>query len=661
MGVIIMLLIFAIALYIPIRYRYPKESKAHIHKIQKEIEKEREEEASRLKRYQSTPVARNTSSTTSHKTAGTTSRKSSVGTSKAAASKQQKTSTGSGKNTGIHFGGWPEEIHSRPEQVQRMNRGLKINTWNIKLDSQNQSAFIKSDSTRNKTETWYHVTLASCDCPDFFNNTKRKAPCKHIYALAHSLGLLNSEQFQTASKETPPDHFETHSEFAHIKFGSWPEEIHTDPKQIQRIKDGKTLRGRIIDFNPRTNKLLMRGSHDEAYHVTLDNCDCEDFRRRHLPCKHIYCLADILGLLSSSQHRATSKGTPPEHFDSNSSFFQDTPPADDPEHIKFDAWPPECHTRPEQIKRMKIGRQLKDHIVYLDPVRKEARMSDSVGEILDVTLFFCNCEYFSKHHLPCEHIYCLADSLGLLPPETETKSSKSGTRSGQKSTRKTTSSAMGSQKKSTASDSKFSSQKNAEPVVSSNIRFGQWPTKTHLQPGQEERMKRGHKIKDQFLTIDPQRQAAYMMNPDGAPYRVTLSSCDCKDFSLRHLPCEHIYCLADSFGLLPTKPAKRATSSSSAYSNIKFGHWPRRCHSTDDQIARIKKGKKLKNTIITLDWNSQVACMKGDSNMDYYVTLNSCNCSDFYRRHLPCEHIYCLADTLGLLEPAATQKKNARS
>ena len=375
-------------------------------------------------------------------------------------------------------------------------------------------------------------------------NNHHSAPCKHIYALAHVLGLFSPEQYQAASKATPPDHFETPSEFAHIKFGSWSEEIHADPEQVKRMRNGQTLRGRIIDFDPRTNKLLMKGSHDEAYHVTLDNCDCVDFCRRHLPCKHIYCLAD---------------------------------------------------------------------------------------------------------------------SLGLLPSETETKSSKSATRSGQKSTRKTTSSAMGSQKKSTASDGKSSSQKNAEPVVSSNIRFGQWPTKTHLQPGQEERMKRGHKIKDQFLTIDPQRQAAYMMNPDGAPYRVTLSSCDCKDFSLRHLPCEHIYCLADSFGLLPTKPAKRATSASSAYSNIKFGHWPRRCHSTDDQIARIKKGKKLKNTIITLDWNSQVACMKGDSNMDYYVTLNSCNCSDFYRRQLPCEHIYCLADTLGLLEPAATQKKNARS
>ena len=50
MGVIIMLLIFAIALYIPVRYRYPKESKAHIHKIQKEIEKERIEETEQLKK-----------------------------------------------------------------------------------------------------------------------------------------------------------------------------------------------------------------------------------------------------------------------------------------------------------------------------------------------------------------------------------------------------------------------------------------------------------------------------------------------------------------------------------------------------------------------------------------------------------------------------------
>lgn len=541
MGVIIMLLIFAIALYIPVRYRYPKESKAHIHKIQKEIEKERIEETEQLKKSTVSSV----SNTSDRKTTATAKQKTSTTASKSASSKQQRPLTGSGKDIGIHFGGWPEEVHSSPDQIGRMNRGLEINTWNIKLDSQNQTAFIKSDSTRNKTEKWYHVTLSSCDCPDFYNNTKRKAPCKHIYALANALGLLGTEPCPTASEVTPPD----------------------DSKQAQN-------------------------------------------------------------------------------------FLQDAQPA-------IDAWPPECHTRPEQIKRMKIGRTLKDHIVYFDPRRKEACMSDSWGEILNVTLFYCECEYFSNYHLPCEHIYCLADSLGLLPPEVQNNPKKSATKTSKQSTKKTAGSATNSQKKSSASDNKFSSQKNAEPVVSSNIRFGQWPTKTHLQPGQEERMKRGHKIKDQFLTIDPQRQAAYMANPNGAPYRVTLSSCDCEDFSLRHLPCEHIYCLADSFGLLPTKQAKRSNNTSSAYSNIKFGHWPRRCHSTDDQIARIKKGKKLKNTIITLDWNSQVACMKGDSNMDYYVTLNSCNCTDFYRRHLPCEHIYCLADTLGLLEPVSPQKKNA--
>lgn len=41
----------------------------------------------------------------------------------------------------------------------------------------------------------------------------------------------------------------------------------------------------------------MNGSHGAVYKVTLDNCTCEDFKKRGIPCKHMYRLALQFGLL----------------------------------------------------------------------------------------------------------------------------------------------------------------------------------------------------------------------------------------------------------------------------------------------------------------------------------------------------------------------------
>ena len=40
------------------------------------------------------------------------------------------------------------------------------------------------------------------------------------------------------------------------------------------------------------------GSNGEVYDVTLDSCTCDDFKHRHIPCKHMLKLALEVGLLS---------------------------------------------------------------------------------------------------------------------------------------------------------------------------------------------------------------------------------------------------------------------------------------------------------------------------------------------------------------------------
>lgn len=51
--------------------------------------------------------------------------------------------------------------------------------------------------------------------------------------------------------------------------------------------------------------------------------------------------------------------------------------------------------------------------------------------------------------------------------------------------------------------------------------------------------------------------------------------------------------------------------------------------------------------IISIDYNKNSAIFKGTSEPQYKVTLDSCTCMDFQRRHRPCKHMYRLAHELG--------------
>lgn len=88
-----------------------------------------------------------------------------------------------------------------------------------------------------------------------------------------------------------------------VVFGSWPESLHTEFEQVKRIEAGRKLKKKIasfdvVSFNPDEQTLFIAGSATDPYECNLQTCTCADFKIRHLPCKHIYCLADALGLLA---------------------------------------------------------------------------------------------------------------------------------------------------------------------------------------------------------------------------------------------------------------------------------------------------------------------------------------------------------------------------
>ena len=83
-----------------------------------------------------------------------------------------------------------------------------------------------------------------------------------------------------------------------VNFGGWPSSMHTEFEQVKRIEAGKKLKKKIVSLDPDAQLLVVSGSAAEPYRCNLESCTCADFAIRHLPCKHIYCLADELGLLA---------------------------------------------------------------------------------------------------------------------------------------------------------------------------------------------------------------------------------------------------------------------------------------------------------------------------------------------------------------------------
>lgn len=83
-----------------------------------------------------------------------------------------------------------------------------------------------------------------------------------------------------------------------VNFGGWPSSMHTEFEQVKRIEAGRKLKKKIISLDPDAQLLVVSGSAAEPYQCNLESCTCADFAIRHLPCKHIYCLADELGLLA---------------------------------------------------------------------------------------------------------------------------------------------------------------------------------------------------------------------------------------------------------------------------------------------------------------------------------------------------------------------------
>ncbi len=81
----------------------------------------------------------------------------------------------------------------------------------------------------------------------------------------------------------------------------YDENFHCSNKQYDRFQRALSTDsiGKIVSVNRKklSMKICSSRNPDNMYNVTLTHCDCEDFKKRNSPCKHIYKLALELGII----------------------------------------------------------------------------------------------------------------------------------------------------------------------------------------------------------------------------------------------------------------------------------------------------------------------------------------------------------------------------
>ena len=93
-----------------------------------------------------------------------------------------------------------------------------------------------------------------------------------------------------------------------MSFGKWPSDLHYDYKQVQRIlsAQAKSMERDVLEIDSEKKVIVIKGSGEDPYYATLDECTCQDFMFRRKPCKHMYKLAIELNVLDEIPERSNT-------------------------------------------------------------------------------------------------------------------------------------------------------------------------------------------------------------------------------------------------------------------------------------------------------------------------------------------------------------------
>ena len=183
-----------------------------------------------------------------------------------------------------------EALNSTNQQINRQKSARHLEIFQFD-PSEPRAVFY--DHKRKRANV---ATLTHCDCNDF-NRQKNVKPCMHIYRVAIEVGLIEPKYFGWQARFVIAARF-SREETERLQriptdagnWGGWASEIHESG--IQKNRQYRAYSIGKFDI------VLETAAHQTAcgwcihgYKVTLDSCNCIDFLKRKLPCKHIYAAA----------------------------------------------------------------------------------------------------------------------------------------------------------------------------------------------------------------------------------------------------------------------------------------------------------------------------------------------------------------------------------
>ena len=182
-----------------------------------------------------------------------------------------------------------DEAASSTQQINRQKSARNLDI--LRFDPSEPRA-VFCDPKRDNRQT---ATLAKCDCNDFnlagLSPRKTFKPCIHIYRLAIKLALIEPKYLDHRARFalaalSPETQRLQRQPFDPTQWSRWATEVHSSGVQQNRQYRAYSI---IYDEREVVREVESRWT-IHKYSVTLDACECMDFRERMLPCKHIYAV-----------------------------------------------------------------------------------------------------------------------------------------------------------------------------------------------------------------------------------------------------------------------------------------------------------------------------------------------------------------------------------
>ena len=116
-----------------------------------------------------------------------------------------------------------------------------------------------------------------------------------------------TQEKPTTAKSTPEISVPPKINALNTDWWNWDHPIHNTHEQLERLNRARSadVTPAFIDKDSKSGEFV--GAGENYYEVALDNCQCEDFKHRNLPCKHMYRLALELDLLDGTFESGTNR------------------------------------------------------------------------------------------------------------------------------------------------------------------------------------------------------------------------------------------------------------------------------------------------------------------------------------------------------------------